>query len=343
MESRAFHPVIVRDPSVSMRVLRGLIEAVEHAGVSQAALLEGADIEAEEIETADASLPCSELYSLIERALDLTDDPALGLHWAERLSGKTFSPVSYLVAHSATLRHGLQSLLQFHRLISHQQSFSLSEVGDKMTLRCTSSSANDRIERFCSEMLTLGVVRMLRSFDPQARPDVVSFAYPAPAQSDEYARVFEHAERFEQPFTGVVFDRALLDAVSPHRDADLHNALKVIAERRMSRLTRSEPFAPRVRALVLERGTTESVDMESIARTLGVSKRSLRRRLVSEGTSYNSVVNDALAIVAKQLLRHRQLSIQEAAFEMGFAATSTFHRAFKRWTGMTPNTFRQAN
>jgi AraC-like DNA-binding protein len=326
-----------------MRVLRGLVGAVEQAGISPAALLEGANVDLEELETADASLPCSELHRTIERALDLTADPALGLHWALRLSEKTFSPVSYLVAHAATLRQGLQSLLQFHRLISHHQSFSLSEAGDKVTLRYAGSSSTERVERFCSEMLTVSVVRILRNFDPRARPDLISFAYPAPAYRDEYARAFDHTERFAQPFTGVVFDRALLDAPSPHRDSDLHNALKVIAERRMSRLTRSEPFAPRVRALVLERGTTESVDMESIARTLGVSKRSLRRRLVSEGTSYNAVVNDALAVVAKQLLRHRGLSIQEAAFEMGFAATSTFHRAFKRWTGMTPNTFRQAH
>jgi AraC-like DNA-binding protein len=67
----------------------------------------------------------------------------------------------------------------------------------------------------------------------------------------------------------------------------------------------------------------------------------LRRRLVAEGTSYVALVNEAQGLVAKRLLQAKQLSIQEAAFALGFADTRTFHRAFKRWTGMTPSAFRE--
>jgi AraC-like DNA-binding protein len=52
-------------------------------------------------------------------------------------------------------------------------------------------------------------------------------------------------------------------------------------------------------------------------------------------------VNEALAIIGKHFLRNKQLTIQEVAYEMGFADTSTFHRAFKRWTGMTPTEVRE--
>jgi AraC-like DNA-binding protein len=62
--------------------------------------------------------------------------------------------------------------------------------------------------------------------------------------------------------------------------------------------------------------------------------------LEAEGTSYNTVVNESLGILAKQLIRNSAGSVQEIAFEMGFADTSSFHRAFKRWTGMTPRAYR---
>jgi AraC-like DNA-binding protein len=344
MESiRAPLSPIVRESMLSVRVVRGLVEAVEQAGASAVPLLRAARLEPAQLDSEEACLPRAEVYRLCELAVELTRDPALGLHWAEHLCEKTFNPISHLIAHSSTLRQGLQSLLEFHRLLSHASSFSLHERDGKVTLRSARLTGESLVmQRLAAEMLVTGLYRIIRSFKPGARLDKVSFEYPAPSYQQEYTRVFERAERFDQPFTGIVFDQALMDAVSPHKDEDVHNALRVIAERRILRLTKREPFAARVRdLLVQQQGTAHRMEMESVARSLDMSARSLRRRLVAEGTSYNAVVKEALAIIAKQLLRSRQLTIQETAYEMGFAETSTFHRAFKRWTGMTPNTFRE--
>jgi AraC-like DNA-binding protein len=81
--------------------------------------------------------------------------------------------------------------------------------------------------------------------------------------------------------------------------------------------------------------------METLARALGLSVRSLRRRFASEGKSYSYVENDALSIVATHLLQNRQLSIQETTDAMGFSDTTAFHRAFKRWTGTTPSEYKK--
>jgi AraC-like DNA-binding protein len=326
---------------LSVRVVTGLAEAVEQVGISRCELLRGARTELGQVDSEDGCVPRAEVYRLCELAMDLTQDPAFGLHWAERLCERTFNPLSHLIAHASTLRQGFQSLFQFHRLVSHQPSFHIAEADDKVTLRYFRLNGESaRVQRFTAEMLVTGVFRILRTFNPEARPDRVSFEYAAPFYQHEYTRVFEQAACFEQPFTGIVFDHSLMDSVSPHKDEDVHNALRLIAERRILRLMRREPFALRVRDLVIQRGAKQRVGMDAIARSLGVSKRSLRRRLVHEGASYNAVVNEALGIVAQQLLRNQQLTIQEAAYEMGFSATSTFHRAFKRWTGMTPNAFR---
>jgi AraC-like DNA-binding protein len=194
-------------------------------------------------------------------------------------------------------------------------------------------------QRVASEMLVLGIVRLIRSFCPQARVDDVSFAYPAPAYHAEYARLLGLVPHFGQPQTQVVFDRALMSMTSLHKDEDVHEALRAIAERRILRLTEQAPFTMRVRDLLVEQGPMQP-DMDRIARALGLSKRSLRRRLVSEGSSYKAIVKEALAIVAKRYLREKRLTIQETAYEMGFADSSTFHRAFKRWTGKTPGSYR---
>jgi AraC-like DNA-binding protein len=329
---------------MSIRIVRGVVEAVEQVGVSRVELLRSAQLDPAQLDCEEASVPCAVVYRLCEAALDLTRDPALGLHWSQRLAGSTFNPVSHLVAHAATLRQGFESLHRFHRLLSDQPSFRLSERADKATVQCFNlGGASLRMQRFASEMLVLGVFRLIRSFCAQARVDTVSFEYAQPEYHAEYTRAFELTPRFEQPFTCIVFDRALMNMGSPYKDEDVHDALRAIAERRILKLTQHTPFTSRVRDLLVEQAHTHQPDMSRVARALGLSRRSLRRRLVAEGSSYKAIVQEALAIVAKRYLRDKRLTIQETAYEMGFADTSTFHRAFKRWTGKTPSAYRETH
>jgi hypothetical protein len=91
---------------MSMRIVRGLVEGVEPVGVSRQELLRAAQLEPSQLDHEEACVPRTVIYRLCEAALDLTGDPAFGLHWGERLAESTFNPVSHLVAHSATLVSG---------------------------------------------------------------------------------------------------------------------------------------------------------------------------------------------------------------------------------------------
>jgi AraC-like DNA-binding protein len=168
----------------------------------------------------------------------------------------------------------------------------------------------------------------------------VCFEYPAPSYRAEYARVFEGAERFDQPFSGLVFDKTLMSAVSPHKDEDVHSALRNIAEQRVLQLTHRVPYSVKVRDYLVQQAPSGRAEMATVARALGMSVRSLRRRMDTEGQTFSSVANEAQSIVAKNLLRNTPRTIQEIAYELGFADTSSFHRAFRRWTGTTPLAYR---
>ena len=82
-------------------------------------------------------------------------------------------------------------------------------------------------------------------------------------------------------------------------------------------------------------------DMAAVARDMGMSTRSLRRKLAEEGTSYKAVLDQALGAAATLMLKDTRRSIQETAHAMGFSDPTAFHRAFKRWTGMTPKQYRE--
>jgi AraC-like DNA-binding protein len=332
-----------RESTVSVRLLRGLLTAAARCGVPRDQVLHSLQLSPEQLACADARIARAEWYRLCERMMDMAADPALGFHWGKKLGGSALDPMATLIAHSATLRDGFEALCRFTPLLDDHAGFDLSEVDDWVTVRfrpCAGVSA--RMQRFCSEVTALGLFHVIRAFDANARLERASFEYAAPSYRLEYTRAFQGAERFAQPFTGIVFDRALMDAVSPNQDEGVRDALRAIAERHLSH-TQAAPIALRVRELVVQRRSGFRVDMSTVARALGLSVRSLRRRLTEEGTSYNAVVASALVVVAKRLLVDEQRSIQDAAYEMGFSGSRAFHRAFKAWTGTTPTAFRNAH
>lgn len=336
------HPTpVVREVTISSGVGRAIVHAAEAANVPRNELLLAARIGADQLERREARLPRAAIYRLCEHALGLSGDAALGLHWAERLESCAFELLPDLISRSATLRAGLQSLTQFVRLLEDEPSFEINEREHQVHVRSVRRpGASPSVERFVSEVMVLRFWRLVCEFGAPARPALASFEYAAPAYRAEYTRLFEGAERFQQAFTGVVFDRALLDARSPHEDEDVHGLLRSVAERRLLRLSDSVPYAARARECLVRYGTSR-VDMERIARSLGLSGRTLRRRLAAEGIKYEQVVNEATAIIAKQLLASSQRSIQDVSNALGFAHPSGFHRAFKRLTGMTPVEYRR--
>lgn len=328
--------------TVSIRVVRSLIGAVEARGAESAPILSALGIEPEALEAADLRLPFAAWDPAIEAALDAIGDPAFGLHWAESLTESTFSPLSNLLSHSATLGDAINALTQFRYLLSDDIRFSVREDEDCARVEIAKvPGESPRVQRFVAEMIVVGLWRLLRAFKPDARLLALTFDYPAPSYEPEYTRILGQSASFAQESSGFSFDRLLLSAAAQYRDADLHDTLKSHTEQRLMLLRQRVSYAARVRALLIQHNGPRHISMLDVARTLGLAERTLRRRLAEEGTNYDAVASAALASIATTWLLDGQRTIQETAFELGFTDRAAFHRAFKRWTGTTPASFRK--
>jgi AraC-like DNA-binding protein len=320
-----------------MIVLRGLVAAAEEAGATRSAMLQALGMQPEQLEAPDARLSLADIYRACEVALDLTGDAAFGLRWTEHIMERGFGPVSHALAYAPTLRRGFELLTHFEPLLYDGESpHRVIEDGARCIVRRVGWAApNARAQAFSSELILAGFMKLVRVYDVNAQPRRASFQHTAPAHADVYARIFGPNVQFEQPFSEVELDIGLLDQPSPHADATMQAALQHIAEQRMAALAQHTPFAVRVHKLIVERHP-ERTSMAAAAEALALSERTLRKQLSAERTSYRELEHKALETIATQLLQIEQRSIQEAAYEMGFSDASTFHRAFKRWTGKTP-------
>jgi AraC-like DNA-binding protein len=326
--------------TVSATALRPLIAALESCGVPRTSLLHAADLTDDMLAIPALRIPRPSLYKLCEIGLELGNDPAFGLHWAEQLPPRAFSPVADLVYYAANVRESMEALQTFHQLLADDINLRVVEAAAHVTFRCLPMVAVTLgAERLISELSMAALHRRIQAFGAGSHFLHASFSYAAPSYKPEYERIFTGRVRFDQQHTELVFAREVMDAASPHGDAELHDALSAFCERRHHAMNQSFSIASRVRHVLMQTAWPRRAEMASVARDLGLSARSLRRRLVSEGTCFADICDAALESAAKSCLVERGRSIQETAVELGFADKAAFHRAFKRWTGMTPGAF----
>ena len=175
-------------------------------------------------------------------------------------------------------------------------------------------------------------------------PLQVCFAHAAPEDASEHRRFFRSPVRFRAGSNSMIL--SAVDAARPLQAAD--EALSLIVRRRLDKalaereLHDSGPLSGRVRHMMVEHLGHTTLTPATVARALAVSRRTMSRRLADEGASFRNILDDVRREFACALLQDRTLSIGDIAFFLQYSEPPAFHRSFRRWTGRTPQAFREA-
>ena len=328
--------------SVAVPMVRALIEVVERAGVPRHELLKSVGLSEDRLSNGDERFTLQEFDVIQRAALELTGDETLGFRLAEHGNQAAFAVVGNLVSLAPTLRDALELVTQFGGLLFGEAQQRLEEFIDVARIRHDFQRTSARIDRMHAEFVVVGLHRIVATFaGPKARITGAYFEHAAPAHHHEYRRLFEGAERFNQSFTGIEFPRKLLDVRQLHHDPRLYALLHAEARRSIDTVEHHPSLAERLKRYLSARPPCRIPNMVVVARDLGMSVRSLRRKLSEEGVSYRAVVQSTLEAAAIQALQTPGRSVQEAAVATGFSDSTAFHRAFKQWTGVTPTQFQR--
>ena len=199
-------------------------------------------------------------------------------------------------------------------------------------------------QRQRSEFALALVVRFAREATGVAlAPLEVRFPHRAPESLFEHRAFFRAPLRFEEASNELLFDPA--DAARPLRSGD--PALLGVARRRLDKMLGQIPpeddsIAARVKRVLLETLARGEPTAAAVARELGLSDRTLQRRLRAEGTWFRGILDAVRGELAVALLREPGVGIAEIAFFLGYSEPAAFHRSFRRWTGQTPLAYRRS-
>lgn len=325
---------------VSINVLRGLTTALRDRSLDPIRLLREAELDSDLLERPKSSVELPVLTRLMRTASQLVGDPGLGLYFGEKAPMQSLGMLGEVLTHAPTLRAAISELPNYLPLVFPTGRFRLLEEGDRAYLIYEAPFCDAPSARFCTELSLAFAARIGRQLVPSSRPLEARVRHGAPRYAERYAAAFGCPVRFEAQRSELVFARTLLDVPQPFVDEPLWRMLKRRADELLVQERARELLHERVKQVLRHEVDLGSVNPGNIARRLGVSPRSLRRRLGDEGHSLSALADEVRRELALSELANPEIPIKRIADRVGFSEVSAFHRAFKRWTGVTPARYR---
>jgi AraC-like DNA-binding protein len=291
----------------------------------------------------DGRIPVHAALELLERGVALTGDPAFGVRASLEANVGDYELFEYVAASSPTLAESIPIIQRYMRLLNDVLEVELERRDDgSAILRFTSGVALTRAAAdFQLAAFYRGFARGVFS-----KADCWREAWRTheqPIDRSPYLRAFHGATlRFGAPCDAIVFEARLLELNFGDTDPKLHELLCRMAEDRLAELPLAEPLTQRVRVAIAAELRGGNPSVEHVAARLHMSRRTLARKLRSEGTSFKATLDELRRGLAERYLVLGDLGLSEVAALLGFSDSAAFHRAFRRWRNESPGAYRRA-
>lgn len=320
---------------------RAIRKALLAARLDADALLREAGIDPAALVDPDARLPVAQTTRLWQLAVVASGDPAFGLKVAREVQPTTFHALGYALAASATLGEAFGRAARYCRIVTDAGELALEQRGEECHLLLHSASGEAAPAVEATDAFAALQVRTARGLSAgSVAPLRVELRRPAPADAAPYLRAFHAPVRFGADANRLVF--AAADFARPLEGAnpELARLNEGLAAQQLARLDAAD-LPARLRALLTERLPDGEPTAAEVAAALHLSLRSLQRKLAERGLRYEGLLDDTRRALALTHLRDARLSLNEVAFLLGFSDASSFSRAFRRWTGVSPSAWRE--
>jgi AraC-like DNA-binding protein len=328
----------MRERTIASHYARAALGGARRAGYDCSTLLQQLGITPELLAEPRARIAPEQFTRLLQMLWQALDDEYLGFADGPSKRG-TFAMMCHALIHCRTLEKALQRGLLFYSLFPQGPRWRLSREGDMARLSLDDSQLWDP-DHFLSESL-LVIWHRLGSWliGQRIRLEQATFSYPIPAHASEYDLLFPCPLMFSAASSSLVFHSRYLNLPLLQDERTLKHFLERSPADLLSRPDEGHSLSSQIRRL-LSRDRTPWPDLEAVAQHLHISPQTLRRHLREESTNFQALKDELRRDIAIFHLGRADLSLQEIAEQLGFSEPSAFHRAFKKWTGVTPGAYR---
>jgi AraC-like DNA-binding protein len=288
------------------------------------------------------TLSTEEFFALYQGIATVSGDPTIGLQLGTEARVERYDPVAMAAVSARSLRDALERLARYKRLSCPEEIRLKERAGEARLLFrwLLAEKTEPRVLADACFAWILGIAR--RGIGEPVVPRRVELR-GKPRDRRLYESFFACPVRFEAEENAIVFARADLERPFVTHNADILAALAPQLDAELSRALASPALDDQVKAIVKRQLAGRRPAIGAVARELGLSPRTLQRRLAEAHASFQQLVQDARRELARHYLLHSNLELNETAYLLGFEDSHSFFRAFHGWEGRPPGEWRAVN
>ena len=321
--------------------LRLLWRILERRGIDPATLFKDVGLDPGQLGNPRARYPLNLMHLACARASKVLNDPAAGLTAAEVWQPTDFHALGFAFLASSTLRSALNRLVRYSTIVNDLVRYSVVDRGDQVTLLCnTQYGDSDEVATLEDARWAIVLDSCRRAYGASLDPLEVTFLHadPGPARGQFYG-FFRCVMRFDAAVSSMAFPAEILDRPLPASNRDLALIHDRVLSNAVGKLQRDD-IVSRTKSAIIECLPSENINIDTVADVLHMSTRSLQRKLAAENTTFRGLVEVVRHELAKSYLADGAYTLMEITFLLGFSSQAAFCRAFKRWSGRTPQELR---
>ncbi|HVT08838.1 MAG TPA: AraC family transcriptional regulator [Polyangia bacterium] len=329
-------------PTIQAAATAGILEHTRDGGGDVGVVVRQAHLSLDDFTHPEKRLPLPSFVRLIESASRATGDAWFGAHLGEVCPLGALGLPGHIATLAPTVERALETFVRYYPLLGDATDVQFRRDGERCSFTYRLLDEQSWPRRQDAEQVLTMVVSMIRRWvDPRWAPELVWFEHRAPANAAEIERILGCPVQFDRATNTVWFDRHGAAAANPAADPTAFQLLSWFADGFAGHRRPAPTLVEQVRSAIDVCATAGDGTVEPVARSLGLQPRTLQRRLRAVQTSFRDLQEQVRETQAARLLETTDLPPKEIADRLGYANTSSFIRAFRRWTGATPARFRQ--
>ncbi|QOL82512.1 helix-turn-helix domain-containing protein [Pseudooceanicola spongiae] len=326
-----------RVPSLRASVFVPILQHIAENGGDVESLLKENGLSAARVDDSYAAVSLQSYLNFFEDAASFLADPMLGARIGMRIRPADLGPIGMLVLQSGSARSGLDRFCRFTNALQNSTGTSLVPGDDCLILTYNIFGKGLMGSRQDSEFSLACLCRLLQlAISPDWRPLEVHFDHAPLGDAGALSRLFRAPVLFGQSCSRLILKPDAIDRVLRPEDSDLI----ALIERHVASLVMTDhesmALSDKVRSLVSLYLGQRPMTLDVIAAELGMTRRSLQRRLSDEGTSLRELTRAHRLRIAETYLSESSLSMTEVAAALNYADGTVFWRAYRDWTGKAP-------